>query len=178
VAPRTIGREVSRPPCLEPEARKKKNTSVWRPKLRPSFRPNKEKGITINHLDDLKMSKYSEEEREQIVVEYFGPGSPKENPRCPSCGEVLQLQSEYPSGASVFRLSIRCPDCQAEDVWQQGSPQTAWTKLQLAYCRERYSKGEAPRCPVDDCYVICAEYNNGIVDYRCPYCNRSGRAKR
>ncbi len=123
------------------------------------------------------MPKYSEEEREQIVVEYFGPGSPKENPRCPNCGEVLQLQSVYPSGSSVFRLSIRCPDCQAEAVWEQARPREPWTDLQLAYCRERYSKGEAPRCPVDDCYVICSEYNDGIIDYRCPYCNRSGRAR-
>ena len=83
------------------------------------------------------MAKFTDEEREEIVLEYFGPEGTKENPRCPSCGEVLQLESEYPSGSSGFRLLIRCPDCQTSDVWEQKCPSEAWTTVQPGAVRRR-----------------------------------------
>ncbi len=122
------------------------------------------------------MSAYTDREREEIILEYFGSASEDEL-LCPDCGEVLRFKSQYPSGDSPYRLQVDCPDCHARFIWEQDRDREAWTSMQLSYCRERHRQGETPRCPVDDSYVICTEFNDGAVEFRCPYCNRSGRAR-
>ena len=122
------------------------------------------------------MSAYNDKEREEILLEYFGSGSEDEL-LCPDCGEVLGFQSQYPSGDSPYRLQVDCPDCHAGFIWQQDRDPEAWTSIQLSYCLERYRHGDAPRCPVDDSYIVCTEFTEDTVEFRCPYCNRSGRAR-
>jgi hypothetical protein len=122
------------------------------------------------------MSSYTGEEREEILLDYFGSTSDEE-PLCPDCGETLQFRSRYPSGDSPFRLQADCPDCRAGFIWEQTRTRENWTSIQLSYCLERYRQGDMPRCPVDDCYIVCTEYSGGMVEFRCPYCNRAGRGR-
>ena len=60
---------------------------------------------------------------------------------------------------------------------EQDRNREAWTSIQLSYCLERYRQGDTPRCPVDDSYIVCTEFTDDTVEFRCPYCNRSGRAR-
>ena len=122
------------------------------------------------------MSAYTGEERKEIILEYFGSGSEDEL-LCPDCGEALGFQSQYPSGDSPYRLQVDCPDCRAGFIWEQDRNREDWTSIQLSYCVERYRQGDTPRCPVDDSYIVCTEFTDNAVEFRCPYCNRSGRAR-
>ena len=122
------------------------------------------------------MSSYTDPEREEILLDYFGSAS-EDEPLCPDCGEVLEFQSHYPSGDSPYRLHVDCPDCQAGFIWEQDRDREAWTSIQLSYCLERFRQGDTPRCPVDDSYIVCTEFTGDTVEFRCPYCNRSGRVR-
>lgn len=122
------------------------------------------------------MSSYSAQEREEILLDYFGSAS-EDEPLCPDCGEDLEFRSQYPSGDSPYRLQVDCPDCRAGFIWEQDRDREDWTSIQLSYCLERYRQGDTPRCPVDDSYILCTEFTDDTVEFRCPYCNRSGRAR-
>ncbi|MDE2926689.1 MAG: hypothetical protein OXT71_09860 [Acidobacteriota bacterium] len=122
------------------------------------------------------MNSYSAQEREEILLDYFGSAS-EDEPLCPDCGEDLEFRSQYPSGDSPYRLRVDCPDCRAGFIWEQDRDREDWTSIQLSYCLERYRQGDTPRCPVDDSYIVCTEFTDDTVEFRCPYCNRSGRAR-
>ena len=46
----------------------------------------------------------------------------------------------------------------------------------MEYFLERYRLGDVLRCPIDDCYVNYVEFSDAIIEFRCPYCNRRGKA--
>ena len=125
----------------------------------------------------MKTTQYSKEEKEEIIRDYFGPPGTEENPRCPTCGEVLRLDGLHDSGSGQFRLEVSCPDCKASFSWQQNYLQQPWKELHLQYFVERYTTHEPIRCPLDDCYVIYTEFTDRIVEFRCPYCNHRGKAQ-
>ncbi len=120
---------------------------------------------------------YSDKEKEEIIRDYFGPPGTEENPRCPTCGEVLRLDGLHDSGSGQFRIEVSCPDCKASFSWQQNYLQQPWKNLHLQYFVERYTTHEPIRCPLDDCYVIYTEFTDRIVEFRCPYCNHRGKAQ-
>ena len=123
------------------------------------------------------MPQYSEQEKDQIIREYFGPAGVEENPRCPHCGEVLRFDSDYRTDSPGFRVDVACPDCGAGFTWEQSKPEQPWKPLHLAYFVERYKLSDVLRCPVDDCYVVYAEFSDGVLEFRCPYCNRRGKSE-
>ncbi len=119
----------------------------------------------------------TEQEKDEIIRDYFGPGGAEENPRCPSCGEVLRFDALHDSGSGQFQIEVGCPDCGANFSWQQNHLQQPWKELHVQYFMERYTAREPLRCPLDDCYVIYAEFTDRVLEFRCPYCNRRGRAQ-
>ncbi len=96
----------------------------------------------------------SEKEKEEIIRDYFCPAGTEENPRCPTCGEVLRLDALHDSGTSLFRIEVSCPDCKASFDWEQNQLHQPWKDLHLQYFVERYTTHEPIRCPLDDCYMI------------------------
>ena len=123
------------------------------------------------------MVEYSEQEKDEIIRDYFGPLGDEENPRCPCCGEILQFKSNYGSGADCLEIRVSCPDCKGHFTWEQNQPEQPWKPLHLQYFVERYKINQPMRCPFDDCYVTCAEFADGVLEFRCPYCNQRGRAQ-
>ena len=122
------------------------------------------------------MAEYSQEEKDEIVRDYFGPSGAEETPRCPHCGELLQFDTRHiPDGH--FQMQVSCPDCQAAFSWEQTGQEQPWKPLYLNYFTERYQLNETIRCPIDDCYITYAEFSDGVVEFRCPYCNRRGKAE-
>ena len=117
---------------------------------------------------------YSDQEKDRIIRDYFGLAGKDENPRCPSCGEVLVLQAEY---RTHFHIHVSCPDCGARFTWEQCHLVQPWKSLHLEYFLECYRLGDVLRCPVDDCYVNYVEFSDRIIEFRCPYCNRRGKAR-
>ncbi|HLV00328.1 MAG TPA: hypothetical protein VKZ59_03625 [Acidobacteriota bacterium] len=117
---------------------------------------------------------YSEEEKEEIAREYFGTGGRDEAPQCIHCGESFDIRLDYTESGAA-QLKVSCPGCANGFVWRQRRPITSWRSLDLAYFMERYLLNESIPCPVDDCSVISIEYSEGVIEFRCPYCNRSGR---
>ncbi len=117
---------------------------------------------------------YSEEERDEIIREYFSTEG-GESPSCPRCGETLQFQFDHQvrTGSEV---RISCPDCRRRFSWCQTHLKQGWESLTLQYFLERHQLGQPLRCPIDDCFVGGTEYAEGVVEFRCPYCNRRGRA--
>ncbi len=111
---------------------------------------------------------------DQIVREYFGPGGAGECPICPGCGEDLEIESRSVAGFGL-QLQIHCLGCEALSTWVQPQPIRDWKTLHLDYFAECYLLEETIRCPYDDCYVTWAEFNDGVVQFNCPYCNRRGR---
>lgn len=124
------------------------------------------------------MSEYSQEEQERIVQEYFSAQGSEAHPRCPHCGELLKFHSTYPAHNTGFEVRISCPECAADFVWKQTQPEQSWKPLHLDYFIERYQFSNLIRCPVDDCCVTCTEFSDGILEFRCPYCNRRGKVQR
>lgn len=123
------------------------------------------------------MKKFTDEEKDQIIREYFGPAGAGENPRCPFCGEVLDFDSGFRSDISAFRIRVSCSDCGAGFVWEQHRPEQPWRPIHLQYFLERYRLGDVLRCPLDDCSVAYTEFSDGVIEFRCPYCNRRGRTR-
>jgi len=122
-------------------------------------------------------TEFSEKEKEEIIRDYFGPPGTEENPRCPTCGEVLRFDALHVTGSSLFRIEVSCPDCKAHFSWEQNQLHQPWKELHMQYFMERYTTHELLRCPLDDCYVIYTEFTGRIVEFRCPYCNRRGKAQ-
>lgn len=116
---------------------------------------------------------FSRDEKEQIVRDYFGPAGSEETPRCPHCGEELDFRQEPGSGA--IRLVVNCRECANGFSWEPQAEVRPWEDLHLRYFVERYRSGQRPRCPVDDCFIQWAEFPEGVLEFRCPYCNRRGR---
>ena len=121
------------------------------------------------------MAEYSPQEKEEIVRDYFGPSGAEEAPRCPHCGDLLQFSIQHAPG-SRFQIEVSCPDCQGAFRWEQTAQEQPWKPLYLNYFVERYPLNETIRCPIDDCSITYAEFSDGVVEFRCPYCNRRGKA--
>lgn len=117
---------------------------------------------------------YTEQEQEQVVLDYFGGSGSEGEPLCPACGESLVFRSSSVPFLGL-QLDVGCPGCARGFSWSQPQPERPWKDLQLSYFLERYLEGEPLRCPADDCFVTYAEFNDGVVQFNCPYCNRRGR---
>lgn len=120
------------------------------------------------------MRHWSEDTQQQIVREYFGPAGAGEPSLCPGCGQDLDICSTVLKGFGL-QLRVKCPGCEQAFTWLQPQPVRAWKTLHLDYFAERYLMEETIRCPYDDCYVSWAEFNDRVVQFICPYCNRRGR---
>lgn len=122
------------------------------------------------------MTEDSPPEQDEIIRDYFGPSGAEETPRCPHCGELLQFDVRHAPGAH-FQLQVSCPDCRKTAFcWEQTKPAQLWKPIYLNYFVERYQLNEMIRCPIDDCYVTWLEFSDEVVEFRCPYCNRRGKA--
>ncbi len=126
--------------------------------------------------DPRLMAEYSPQKKEETVRDYFGPLGAEETPRCPHCGDLLQFDMQRATG-SRFQMQVSCPGCRAAFGWEQTDQEQPWKPIYLNYFVERYQLTETIRCPVDDCYITYAEFNDGMVEFRCPYCNRRGKAE-
>lgn len=123
-----------------------------------------------------EMANYSKKEKDEIIRDYFGPPGAEENPRCPLCGELLQFNANHrPDGN--FQIQVSCPECQTSFSWKQIQQEQPWKPLHLNYFIERYGMNATIRCPFDDCYVIYTEFSDGVLEFRCPYCNHRGKAQ-
>ena len=123
------------------------------------------------------MTLIPKEEKDHIIRDYFGPASDQENPRCPHCGEVFKFSLNYPSKHKHLTISVHCPECSTHFTWKQTSAEQSWNPLHLQYFEERYRIDQTIRCPRDDCYVTYTEFNDGVVEFRCPYCNHRGKIR-
>lgn len=123
----------------------------------------------------VQLGDYSQQEKREIVRDYFGPPGAEETPRCPNCGELLQFDVGHAPGGH-FQMQVSCPDCHTAFGWEQTEPEQPFKPLYLNYFVERYQRNETIRCPIDDCYVTYAEFSDGVVEFRCLYCNRRGKA--
>ncbi|MEE8349591.1 MAG: hypothetical protein V3R94_08480 [Acidobacteriota bacterium] len=119
--------------------------------------------------------RYSQVEQSDIVRDYFGPLGAEETPRCPHCGELLHFDTRQVAG-SQFQMKVQCSECPAVFRWEQTEPEQPWKPLYLKYFVEGYQGNDRIRCPLDDCYISYTEFNDGVVEFRCPFCNRRGRA--
>ena len=110
-------------------------------------------------------------QKDRIIRNFFRAASEPEDSLCPCCGEPLQFRLLYrqPGGG---RIRVLCPDCGSGFEWRQSRPARPFSKLQLAYFVERHQQGEVLRCPIDDSAVTTVEFGRGIMEFRCPYCNR------
>ncbi len=120
------------------------------------------------------MSNLSPQQQNRVAREYFGPEGSGECALCPRCGEELEIAPGMVAGFGL-QLRIECPGCASVATWIQPQPVREWKTLYLEYFAERYLTQETIRCPYDDCYVTWAEFNDGVVQFNCPYCNRRGR---
>lgn len=123
------------------------------------------------------MKTYSEQEREEIVRAYFASHEEGEDPRCPECGELLEIESDYTSISASPVLEGHCPDCHRTFSWTQTQAEQPWKELHLRYFLERFKADRPLRCPFDDCSVIAVDFEDGVLEFRCPYCNHRGRVR-
>ena len=124
----------------------------------------------------VQLGDYTQQEKKEIVRDYFGPPGAEEVPRCPHCGETLRFDTRHAPGGH-FQIQVSCPACQTTFGWEQSGQEQPWKPIYLNYFVERYQCNETIRCPIDDCYVTYAEFSDGVVEFRCPYCNRRGKAE-
>ena len=111
-------------------------------------------------------------EIDEIALCHFGDAAAA---RCPDCGWELQLESDVVEGFGL-QLNILCKVCNRSGDWQQPQPERSWKDVHLEYFREAFLADKSSRCPLDDCYVSYAEFENQKVQFICPYCNRRGLA--
>lgn len=111
------------------------------------------------------------EEVDALVREYLSSPEP---PCCVNCGDEVRFTMDYSVRPSAS-LRLRCTGCSAEGSWSSPDFGSHWKSLHLAYMLERVGSGRVPRCPVDDCRVNYAEFEGGLLEFRCPYCGRRGR---
>jgi hypothetical protein len=114
------------------------------------------------------------DEAGRLVREYFAG---KEAPLCEKCGEELVFTSDYALGDRLC-LKISCRGCGRKLNWQQSRSPGGWTVVHLNYFLERVAQDQVPRCPIDDSSVSFAEFEGGVIEFRCPFCNRRGRIRR
>lgn len=111
------------------------------------------------------------DEGARAALEYFNGNEP---PLCPRCGEELQFRVDYSAGHRLC-LSVSCPGCGCNLNWRQPDSPGEWAPLHLTYFVERIGQGDVPRCPFDDSGVSFAEFEGGVLEFRCQFCNRRGR---
>jgi hypothetical protein len=111
------------------------------------------------------------QEAERLAHEYF---SGNESPLCENCGEELLFRTDY-GPENRFGLRISCAGCGRRLRWRQHESPGEWDTLHLRYFLERVTQGDAPRCPIDDSGISFAEFEGGVLEFRCPFCNRRGR---
>lgn len=114
-----------------------------------------------------------EMETDQIAREFFAGN---ESPLCPRCGEELLFRLDYELDRRP-RLRMSCVGCGLRFSWRQEGPPGEWEPLHMTYFVERVAQGQVPRCPIDDSGISFAEFEGGILEFRCPYCNRRGRVE-
>ena len=117
------------------------------------------------------MPSYPESDRQQILREYFRGAD--DAPLCPACGEDLEIRLDLDSEHPL--LDVSCPGCRRRFRWAQEQDEQPWRPLYLAYFVERLRKGRPLRCPIDDSRVVTVDFGDGVVEFRCPFCNRRGR---
>ncbi len=123
----------------------------------------------------VQLGDYTRQEKKEIVRDYFGPSGAEETPRCPHCGETLRINTQHSPGGT-FQMQVSCPDCQNSFEWDQAGQKQPWKPIHLNYFVECYQCNETIRCPIDDCYITISEFSDEVVEFRCPYCNRRGKA--
>jgi hypothetical protein len=122
-------------------------------------------------VNELNPTRYRLEEVEALVRKYLSSPEP---PCCANCGDEVRFMMDYSARPSVS-LKLHCTGCSAEGSWSSPDFGSEWKSLHLAYLLECVSTGKVPRCPVDDCRVNYAEFEGGLLEFRCPYCSRRGR---
>lgn len=110
------------------------------------------------------------EEKESAVREYFTLGG---RPLCADCGDDFEVQLHYGADGEVS-LEMTCTGCANGFTWSPPRTAREWEPLHLDYFEERWRMGEELLCPYDDCVVLCTEYSDHRVLFRCPYCGRRG----
>lgn len=120
---------------------------------------------------------FSKEEKEAIIRSYFGADADPGWSLCRLCGEdfVFRLDLDPEAGA---RVRVHCTGCAGGFTWRQSLPAGRWKSLHLSYFEERYRLSQPLKCPLDDCIVTAIELPEGVVEFRCPFCNRRGRRPR
>ncbi len=119
---------------------------------------------------------YTEQEKDEIILEYFGTPGSEGAAQCPRCSEALQFKTSVIPYFGL-QVTVRCPVCEISFDWSQPQPERPWKELHLSYFVERYTMGEVLRCPFDDSYVTYAEFSDSVLQFNCPYCNRRGKVK-
>ncbi len=119
---------------------------------------------------------FTRDEQQAIVLEYFGAEENEGSPLCPRCGESLQVKSSVAS-AFGLQVDVTCSNCRHSFSWAQPQPERLWKELHLHYFLEAHHRGNAPHCPYDDCRVSSAEFEGGVLQFNCPFCNRRGRIR-
>lgn len=109
------------------------------------------------------------DEIDQLVREYFRG----EETLCFACGGDVKCALETDSSGTP-QLMGRCLGCQKVFEWRQNTAIGKWRRIHLNYFLECRRKGLPPRCPIDDSTVFYMEYSDGLLEFRCPYCNRRG----
>lgn len=110
-------------------------------------------------------------ESEDLAREYFAGNEP---PLCGRCGEELLVRIDYGSRPRLS-LEMSCSGCGKTWKWQQTDSPGRWDALHVNYFLERTRQNRVPRCPFDDSSISFAEFEGGIIEFRCPFCNRRGR---
>ncbi|HUG42909.1 MAG TPA: hypothetical protein VMN76_01600 [Acidobacteriota bacterium] len=122
------------------------------------------------------MPGYSRAEKNEIVREFFSGAGPEDLPVCGHCGEEFEIRMEYLKESVLVRVD--CPGCANGFSWRPPAATSDWQALHLQYFSERASDDRPIRCPYDDSYVLSTEFSDGSMEFRCPYCNRKGRAQK
>ena len=120
-----------------------------------------------------RASPISLDEQDRIIRNYFLLVAEEEDSWCPHCGEPLRFQLHY--GQQGGRVRVQCPDCGSGFEWEQTRPPRPFKALHLKYFLQRHGNGQPLRCPIDDSAITAMEFCDGVLEFRCPYCNRHGR---
>lgn len=121
---------------------------------------------------------FDQQEKEEIIRQFLGPGGSEDAPRCSHCGEVFQFRILHCTPGWDVSIAVDCPECANGFSWRQYRAPRPWTRLQMRYFLECLEADQPLICPADDCLVQYAEFDFQIVEFRCPYCNRRGKTKR
>lgn len=112
-----------------------------------------------------------EDSRVEEIVKEFLRSEAGDLPVCEDCETEFQFQFSYSESP---RIEIFCQICGIQLVWQQNRSVGVWAGLHLDYFMERYLNDDTIRCPFDDCRVNIVEHSDGLLEFRCLFCNRTG----